>query len=215
MTQPVESVTSLGRRERKKRRTREDLVKNALRLFDANGYENTTVAAITEAVDVSTSTFFGYFMTKEDVVFAGYEERIAELASELEHRPDDETTIAAIARHVVSSAAAPSEVNEHHALRIRIITGNATLREARRRRITALLETSLRRCYARDLGVDPGSTGPKVLAAMTAAGLCTLSNDFFTRLADGDPGTKRVVLEQFETLRQGIEGAYEALSAHP
>ncbi|PZG14091.1 TetR/AcrR family transcriptional regulator [Nonomuraea aridisoli] len=59
-----------GRRERKKQRTREALVAEAMRLFEQHGYDQTTVAEIAEAADVSTRTFFLHFATKEDVLLA-------------------------------------------------------------------------------------------------------------------------------------------------
>ncbi len=57
-----------GLRELKKARTREAIQRHALRLFDAQGYEATTIDQIVEAAEVSQSTFFRYFPTKEDVV---------------------------------------------------------------------------------------------------------------------------------------------------
>jgi AcrR family transcriptional regulator len=59
-----------GLRERKKAKTRAAIQAHAVRLFRAQGYDATTVEQIAEAAEVSTSTVFRYFPTKEDLVIA-------------------------------------------------------------------------------------------------------------------------------------------------
>ncbi len=57
-----------GLRERKKNKTRKIIQREALRLFRLQGYEATTISQIAEAAEISESTFFRYFPTKEDIV---------------------------------------------------------------------------------------------------------------------------------------------------
>jgi AcrR family transcriptional regulator len=59
----------VGLRERKKQKTKDAIQRTALRLFQKQGYDETTIEQIAAAVEISPSTFFNYFPTKEDVVF--------------------------------------------------------------------------------------------------------------------------------------------------
>ena len=67
---PSANPPTLGLRERKKIKTREAIRREAFRLIEENGYANTTVEHIAEAAEVSPSTFFRYFPSKESVLLA-------------------------------------------------------------------------------------------------------------------------------------------------
>jgi AcrR family transcriptional regulator len=87
-------TTQAGLRERKKARTRAAIREHALRLFREKGYRDTTVEQIATAADVSPSTFFRYFPTKEDVVLRDdFDDRILEAFG---RQPASMSAIAAI-----------------------------------------------------------------------------------------------------------------------
>jgi AcrR family transcriptional regulator len=84
----------LGLRERKKLKTRRSIQEHALRLFHEHGYEATTVEQIAEAAEVSPSTFFRYFPTKEDTVLSDeYDPMMVEV---LRAQPPELSPVAAL-----------------------------------------------------------------------------------------------------------------------
>ncbi|TMB94512.1 MAG: TetR family transcriptional regulator, partial [Chloroflexi bacterium] len=79
---------ALGLRERKKLKTKEAIQREALRLFQEQGYDETTIEQIAAAAEISPSTFFNYFPTKEDVVlFDRYDPMLESFVASL---PKDE-----------------------------------------------------------------------------------------------------------------------------
>ncbi len=68
---------ALPLRERKKIRTREAIRRAAVRLIESGGYANTTVEQIAEAAEVSASTFFRYFSSKQSVLMTDEIDRLA------------------------------------------------------------------------------------------------------------------------------------------
>src|SRR5579859_6945012 len=83
-----------GLRERKKARTRASLREHALRLFREQGYQATTVEQIAAAAEVSPSTFFRYFPTKEDLILR--DDMDVRMLEAFSRQPADLAPVAAI-----------------------------------------------------------------------------------------------------------------------
>jgi AcrR family transcriptional regulator len=83
-----------GLRERKKAMTRQAIRKAAYRLFAEQGYDATPVDRIAAEADVSPSTVFRYFPTKEDIVLTDeYDDSMADV---LRSRPADEAPLMSV-----------------------------------------------------------------------------------------------------------------------
>src|SRR5882724_4280879 len=89
-------IQNLGLRERKKIQTRETIQREAYRLFEENGFANTTIEQIAEAAEVSPSTFFRYFPSKESVLMADDLDRVTVEA--LARQPPDLSPLHAFRR---------------------------------------------------------------------------------------------------------------------
>ena len=104
-----------GLRERKRQQTRERLSRAAMALFLERGFEATTLDDIAAAADISRRSFFHYFESKEDVVFAWQEESTAALIAAVAGRPASESMLAA-AENAISAMARQLEPGEAMAM---------------------------------------------------------------------------------------------------
>jgi AcrR family transcriptional regulator len=90
----AQAEAGLGLRERKKLRTRQVIREAARRLIERRGYDNTTIEQIAVAAEVSPSTVFRYFPSKEHIVLTGdYATSAIEF---LRARPADEPPVVAL-----------------------------------------------------------------------------------------------------------------------
>ncbi|MFD5178626.1 TetR family transcriptional regulator [Nocardia sp. NPDC058379] len=106
-------------RERKKERTRRTLRVEAFRLFREQGYTETTVEQIAAAAEVSPSTFFRYFPTKEQLVIADDQDALMIEALAAQPRGQHPLTAFRNATTAVFSAMSAADMafeQERHAL---------------------------------------------------------------------------------------------------
>lgn len=90
----------VGRRERKKAATRQAIADAALRLFLERGYDAVGIREIAEAADMSTTTLFKHFPSKEALVFDLDEDREAALVGAVRDRPAGQGVVDALHDYV-------------------------------------------------------------------------------------------------------------------
>jgi AcrR family transcriptional regulator len=115
-----ENEQSLGLRDRKKIKTRDAIRRAALRLFQANGYGNTTIEQIAEAADIAPSTFFRYFATKESVLIMNDLDQVT--IDALAQQPEDVPTLQAFRRALdITLATVSADEWQFERARIRLV----------------------------------------------------------------------------------------------
>lgn len=126
-SQPVQPTPGL--RERKKAKTRALIQHHALHLFATQGYDQTTIEQIIDAAEVSESTFFRYFPTKEAVVLT--DDYDPQLVAAYHAQPADTAPIPALrAAFKQVFGALPAEQREQQHQRIALIIAVPALRVA-------------------------------------------------------------------------------------
>jgi AcrR family transcriptional regulator len=202
---PVGTQTAkLGLRERKKQQTREKIARVALELFAERGYDETTLADIAEAADVSPRTIFAYYESKDDILFCEEGAFMDRLKQMLEERPAGNTTIDAI-REFFASIEPP---DDQAMLRKKIVTDTPSL-DMRLRAQHAQLEPMLVESIARDLGAGPDDMRPLLIAASMTAAFMSVRDRLFEAAAGGEPISHEqamAILDQvLDFTRAGVE----------
>ena len=199
------SSPKVGLRERKKQQTRETIERVALGLFADRGYDDTTLAEIADAADVSPRTIFSYYESKEDILFCSEGVFLDQLKDRLEQRPPGTTTVDAI-RDFIASIPPP---DEQARLRKRII-GNSPALQMKIRAHLGQLEPLLTESIAKDLDAGPGDIRPPLLAASMTAAFTTV-RDRLLEAGAGGPVTHEEAMATLDQVLEFMRGGLEAL----
>lgn len=159
-----------GRRERKKRQTRDELMLHAARLFDERGFDAVTTEDIAEAADVSQRTFFRHFPSKEAVLYGHVDELRDTMRATFLGRPEDEHVVDAM-RAAVRTIADHYAANRHEAfLQARLAAEFPSVAAHARAVVQTDWEHELTALIAERMGVDPlADPFPEVLAGAAFA----------------------------------------------
>ncbi|MEH6721839.1 MAG: TetR family transcriptional regulator [Aurantimonas endophytica] len=183
-------------RQRQIAAVRHDILQAAIKRFQANGYDETTVDEIADDIGVSRRTVFRYFPTKDDMVlswgFAVFDGLRAAVAA----RPPDEPPLACMHAVMIEHVAVPAEAYPDALMLAALIKKTPRLR-ARSHEITDAWEAALTEgLIARD--PDQSAQAPLVAAVAVAVGRLGAR-----RWLDSDGGT---------TLTASLDRAFDELA---
>jgi AcrR family transcriptional regulator len=163
----------VGLRERKREQTVERLQRVALALMSDRGFDAVSIDDICDAADISKTTYYRYFESKEDVLLGRAEENLELMRSAFAECPPDEPLIPA-ARYAYHRYAATIEADREARLLVNRIAQSTPSLIARHlshhKRWEDLLRTEAQRRAPE--GTDPMLTwvqAATVAAAMRAA----------------------------------------------
>jgi AcrR family transcriptional regulator len=199
-----------GLRDRKKQRTREQIIEAAMGLFAERGYHATTIADIATAADVAPRTFFSYFPSKEAVVFHNVDRDLGGLASALRDRLPGETTFDALRRWIDSMFDAwMADTDEAH-LRKRLCREDEGLANFEGG-IMARIHELLLEAIASDLDEPQDALRPRLVAAAAMAALTSLEGTFDEKAGQRGPVAKAEALSVLDDAMLFLRGGIDAL----
>ena len=147
-------MLSMGLREKKAQRSRDRIVAEAMALFGGIGYESTTMEAIAEAADLSPSTLYRYFPTKDSIVLASFMGNTAKFSEVFAQRVKELPVERALAEAIFAVLAVEDE-EPKHALLVRSILGQSPVARARLWDYLGEQQFQLTRQLAECLGKKP------------------------------------------------------------
>ena len=197
-----------GLRERKKQRTREQIVDAAMRLFDERGYHATTITDIAAAAEVAPRTFFAYFPSKEAVVFHNLDRDLDGLASALRDRLPGETAFDALRRWIDAMFDQWTAEENEALLRKRLCRedeGLANFEGGVMGRVHELLLEAI----ADDLGEPRDALRPRLVTAAAIAALTSLEGTLHEKAEQ--PVAKAEALAVLDDAMLFLRGGIDAL----
>ena len=162
-------VRASSLRERKKARTRNELVTVAARLFRRQGYEQTTLEQIADGATVSIRTLLRYFESKVALALAGHYEGLEQFRARIQAPNRELDTLSVWREHVEQSARALADTRSY-ALHLKFVHSVSAL-AAGLLEVNQRYEDAIAAGLALDAGADPDDDlYGGLLAAMLVAG---------------------------------------------
>ena len=139
-----------------------EIEKAALQVFAERGFDQTRVEDVAAAAGISRRSFFRYFASKNDILFAGYDRLLEEFEAWLDEQPTDRPALEVIADGTIRFNRVHSDGAAAHRERMELILhtpalwANASLRHAEWRGVVA-------RYAARRLGIHADALVPQLI----------------------------------------------------
>lgn len=178
----VGDAEATGLRERKKRRTRQLIADEALALFAAQGFQDTTIRQIADAAEVSPRTVSAYFPAKEALVFSDHDEVFDQLEERLADRPEGELAADTLRAFLVAMLEEHGPDAEHSRSVRELVESDPALR-IYERGLQERAERIVAAAVAADLGLPEDDLVPHMVGAATIATLDAMGR----RMKEGDP----------------------------
>jgi AcrR family transcriptional regulator len=196
-------MESMNLRARKKLLVRDVIEQVALGLFDRRGYEATTVEEIAAEVGISPRTFFRYFPSKEDVVFAHHADALARLRNVLDERLRNGGSVIAAVRAAVMAVQDDADRHELEQARLRVIRVTPGL-TTRRYALSVEYEAAIVAAITPALGDDQGAWMRAMLVASAAMGAMRAAS--LIGATPGGPTAAGVLSDAFDLFERGAAG---------
>ena len=210
-----------GRRERQKRATRQLLIDTATEMFLERGFDAVTVVEIAEVCDVSPTTVFNYFPTKEALVLDLPQELLDALRSAL---ADPATTpldgMARILAGELDNLTAWLEAQQDKAWaagavqRFEAMVRDTPALQAHHRNMLQQMTTVACEVLAHRAGLDPGDPEPQIAAA-ALIGLWNVQVNSSCKHLDGRRSPARVRDAVTADVRRAVDLLGTGLATFP
>lgn len=166
----IASTAAMSVWERKKLHAMREIQRAALDLFDEHGFRNVTVEQVAAASNVSPSSIYRYFGTKEALIlWDEYDPRLIELLNQGDGVVGADEFVDGLRRAVPALIRELVADEQRIRRRIRYVVSEPDVRDGLARQ-TVQLERQVREAIARRLGRDPGGLDIHLLGAMVAWG---------------------------------------------
>jgi AcrR family transcriptional regulator len=183
--------TSTSVLARKRDVVRAGIARVAIELFAAQGFDAVTVEEIARAAGVSSRTFFRYFSSKDDVIWAYVTVLHERVAAAFDGRPVQEGAVEALRQAYGSTSRVPRHRRAQVLQVGRILASSEVLRQASYGRTWAA-EASLVARVADRMGVSVRDPRPRVIVAAMDAVATAEWHAWVDEGGTGDP-SRRVV----------------------